>query len=219
MAVDFGQRFSELTKQAEAIIAARKQVRSSYFEGVQVDENEMVKWQVNARHLISLVCGRDSEHFLAFEANQKAIVTMDTNYTILLRQQAVFLAAKDDYEGGYFTRLRDLIQADVFANELEQADELFRKNHIVAAAVIAGTVLETTLRQLCKDHQLPAGSLDRMNADLAKAGVYNSVLQKRITALAAIRNSAAHGKPDEFTADGVSAMIRDVESFVATKPA
>jgi hypothetical protein len=55
-----------------------------------------------------------------------------------------------------------------------------------AAAVIAGTVLETALRQLC---------LDRMNADLAKAGVYNSLMQKRITALAAIRNRAAHGKP------------------------
>jgi hypothetical protein len=66
-----------------------------------------------------------------------------------------------------------------------------------AAAVIAGTVLETALRQLC---------LDRMNADLAKAGVYNSLMQKRITALAAIRNRAAHGKPNEFTRDDVSAM-------------
>ena len=54
-----------------------------------------------------------------------------------------------------------------------------------------------------------------MNADLAKAGVYNSLMQKRITALAAIRNSAAHGKPNEFTRDDVSAMIRDVERFVA----
>jgi hypothetical protein len=129
------------------------------------------------------------------------------------------LAAKDDYEGGYLTRLRDLLQAEVFESELEQAQELLRVKYKGAAAVIAGTVLETTLRQLCKDHQLEPGKLDKMNADLAKAGVYNSLNQKRILSLAAIRNSAAHGKNDDFTHDDVSAMIRDVESFVANKMA
>ena len=39
------------------------------------------------------------------------------------------------------------------------------------------------------------------------------------TALAAIRNSAAHGKPNEFTRDDISAMIRDVERFAANKGA
>lgn len=53
-----------------------------------------------------------------------------------------------------------------------------------------------------------------MNADLAKAGVYGKLLQKRITALANIRNSAAHGHPGEFSADDVRDMIRDVERFV-----
>jgi hypothetical protein len=137
--------------------------------------------------------------------------------TILLRQQAVFLAAKNDYEGGYLTRLRDLIQSEVFESELEQAQELFRAQYSLAAAVIAGTVLETILRQMCRDHGILPGKLDKMNADLAKAGVYNSLVQKRITALAAVRNSAAHGKPEEFSQDDVSAMIRDVERFVATK--
>jgi hypothetical protein len=56
-----------------------------------------------------------------------------------------------------------------------------------------------------------------MNADLAKAGAYNSLVQKRITALAAIRNSAAHGRPQDFTKDDVAAMITDVERFAATK--
>jgi hypothetical protein len=88
---------------------------------------------------------------------------------------------------------------------LEQATNSARSMKF-AAAVIAGTVLETTIRQLCKDHHQRLGSLGRMNADLAKAGVYNSLMQKRITALAALRNRAAHGKPNEFTRDDVSAM-------------
>jgi hypothetical protein len=38
-----------------------------------------------------------------------------------------------------------------------------------------------------------------MNAALAKAGKYNKLMQKRITALADIRNSAAHGNFNQFT--------------------
>jgi hypothetical protein len=81
--------------------------------------------------------------------------------------------------------------------------------------VIAGVVLETAIRRMCQDHGIDVGKLDKMNADLAKAGIYNSVVQKRIIALAAVRNSAAHGKREEFTKDDVSAMIRDVERFLA----
>ena len=54
-----------------------------------------------------------------------------------------------------------------------------------------------------------------MNADLAKAGQYNSLVQKRITALAAIRNSAAHGNSAEFDDRDVQSMIEEVEKLVA----
>ena len=57
--------------------------------------------------------------------------------------------------------------------------------------------------------------MDKMNADLAKKGVYNLLVQKRITTLAQIRNDAAHGKPDQFTEADVTSMISDVERFLA----
>jgi hypothetical protein len=49
---------------------------------------------------------------------------------------------------------------------------LQRTDYYVAAAVIAGTVLETALRDLCQRNQEGLGTLDRMNAELAKKGVY-----------------------------------------------
>ncbi len=55
-----------------------------------------------------------------------------------------------------------------------------------------------------------------MSAELAKTGAYNTIQQKRITALAGIRNSAAHGKAGEFTAADVRGMIDDVERFLAS---
>jgi hypothetical protein len=54
-----------------------------------------------------------------------------------------------------------------------------------------------------------------MNADLTKAGVYNGLVQKRITHLAAVRNSAAHGNQSEFKAYDVKAMIDEIEQFLA----
>ncbi len=55
-----------------------------------------------------------------------------------------------------------------------------------------------------------------MNADLAKQGVYNKLTQKRITALADIRNKAAHGEWDKFTKSDVEDMLRDVRQFMET---
>ena len=56
-----------------------------------------------------------------------------------------------------------------------------------------------------------------MNTDLAKAGVYNKLVQKQITALADIRNSAAHGRPEQFTKDDVASMIKEVQRILANR--
>lgn len=53
-----------------------------------------------------------------------------------------------------------------------------------------------------------------MNAELVKAGVYNRLTQKRITAIADLRNSAAHGKWDQFTQRDVEDAIRWIREFM-----
>jgi hypothetical protein len=138
-----------------------------------------------------------------------------TNFQELKDLKAVFLAAKEDYEGGYVTSIRTLIQAEVFSTELEQARELLTSQYLSAAAVVAGVVLETSLRQLCVDKVISVGKLDKMNADLAKADMYHRLVQKRITAIADIRNNAAHGHPELFTANDVEDMISYIEGFLA----
>jgi hypothetical protein len=101
----------------------------------------------------------------------------------------------------------EVVQSEVSDSELEQAEELLAAGYVTAAAVIAGVVLETGLRAMCSDAGLATDKLDKMNAGLAKAGVYNKLVQKQITTIADIRNSAAHGKTDQFTKDDVTNMI------------
>jgi len=212
----FDKRFADLVAQVDSIASAKTTSRNVMTgrPADYVDQNDLLNWQIKAKTLLLGVCGENSHHLESLK-NAVNIPGTNTNYDVLKRQRAIFLAAKDDFEGGYLNTVRNLVQAELFTSELEQAEELLKSGYATAAAVIAGVVLETTLRDLCSTHELEHGSLNKMNDDLAKAGAYNASQKKRITALAAIRNSAAHGKPEEFSGADVKGMIDDVERFLA----
>lgn len=211
----FKQRFDELEAQAIQVEASKKMYHDELFgSGENIDNYLLLNWKVKVKNLLSKVCGEESQHFQQFEKHENSGGFL-TNCPIFESLKAVFLAAKEDFEGGYLSSMKTLVQAEVFDSELEQADELFSNGYYIAAAVIAGVVLETALRELCDRNGILHGKLDKMNADLVKAGVYNRLNQKRITALADIRNSAAHGKPDGFTNQNVSDMIREVRQFLS----
>lgn len=210
------RRFEELSEQLKAVLKSKRAGSREYNSGsYYVDEEMLINWSLKAKNVILQACGESSLHIRAFEAAGRG--SLMTNYDTLIQRKAVFEAAKEDYEGGYCNSVRSLIQAEVFESELDQARQLFDAGYMTAAAVIAGTVLETTLRELCDRDGLPRGKLDKMNADLSKAGVYNLLVQKRITALADIRNNAAHGNSSSFASDDVRDMIQYIESFVGER--
>jgi hypothetical protein len=211
------KRFVELDEQLQAVQSSVVTLRNPYDgrDYEDLDSEVLLSWGVKVKSLFErLGVGASSQLQMFIDAEKK--LGLEFNGSRLKRMRAVFHATKEDFEGGYLISFRNLVQAEVFTNELEQAEELLKSGYATAAAVIAGVVLETTLRDLCTTHELEHGSLNKMNDDLAKAGAYNASQKKRITALAAIRNSAAHGKPEEFTAADVKGMIDDVERFLAT---
>lgn len=208
------KRFIELTDQLAAVEATKVYSNETYSRGYNVDSESYTNWKTKARHLLATACGQESIHFRDFVDREQGGF-YSSSHSTLLQVKAVFDAAKEDFDGGYLNSVRSMVQAEVFSTELDQANELMKGGYIVAAAVIAGVVLETTMRRLCEDADIEPGSLNKMNADLTKAGVYNLLVNKRITALADIRNNAAHGHPDKFTTDDVKDMIAKVETFVA----
>jgi hypothetical protein len=209
------ERFTNLIEEIDAIDLSKTKSSGDFGDGWKIDSNAFLAWRVKAKNIILQVCGEKSQHFIEFTQSERVAGLGDGYYSALKRTRAVFSAAKDDFEGGYLTSIKSLVQAEVFDSELEQAEELLASGYHLAAAVIAGVVLETGLRELCDRNTISQSKLDKMNADLAKKGVYNKLQQKRVTALADIRNSAAHGKPDEFTVEDVRAMIKEVGQFLA----
>ncbi len=211
----FKQRFIELEHQASQIEASKIMETSPMYGDTigYVDWNLLLSWKVKVKNFLSQICGEESQYFKQFEKSESSF--LGSNYIeTFLHLRTIFIAAKEDFEGGYFLSIVKLAQAEVFDSELEQAKALFDGGYYVAAAVIAGTVLETSLRHMCDENNIKHGNLNRMNEDLAKAGAYNLLIKKRVMVWADIRNSAAHGKPDNFKQEDVDTMIRDVNSFL-----
>lgn len=207
------KRFVELEEQAGRVASTHKTSHTEMFgRSDNVDADVFLEWRVKVKNLIVKVDGENSEHYKEFaKAEDSSWSGSLTKFNAL---KAVFLATKEDFDGVYLSSYKAIVQAEVFDTELEQAYELLKNGYYVAAAVIGGVVLETALRELCDRESIPHGKMDKMNADITKAGVYSKIVQKQITAFAGIRNSAAHGNPDQFTEDDVKNMIRDIEEFL-----
>jgi hypothetical protein len=176
-----------------------------------------VGFRTRAMNLVRRVCGDQSDHYqeLARLAQDKSSAT---NGYFLPHCIAIVEAAQHDFEKGLLFDLRAMIAAELLGDFIDQAVFLASEGYHVAAASLAGAVLEDTLRKLCQAHKLPVPAktkIDALNADLARAGVYDKLIQKRITALADIRNNADHGHFKKFTADDVDDMIKWVRRFAA----
>ena len=125
-----------------------------------------------------------------------------------------FKAAREEYAGGYSFNLRSLIGAEFSEDALEQAEELLESGYEVAACVVAGVALEITLKILCDKEEIEHSKLDKMNAELKKADIYNLSMQKQITTWAGRRNDAAHGDGDKNSKNDVKDMITGVRRFI-----
>jgi hypothetical protein len=225
-------RLNELTQRITALIENRHvshgyEARDEYqdFLGYDpqyvepvntVNQQEAIQWKMSCINILTQVFGSESHYVSEFKHSTHNI-NSDDNYEYVKNSLAILKAAKDDCENGYIFNTRALIEAEVFDDFLERANELKKKGYYQAAAVITGCVLEDGLRKLCDRNSVtlpPKATIEPINVELAKAGVYNKLIQKKVTALADLRNKAAHGEWNEFNEKDVEDMIRDVRRFM-----
>lgn len=198
------KRFEELITLGDSVVAT---------SGDQEQIPRAEQWGMSALTFLGRVFGKESEYYVRFISFAKSFHL----YQEGMRANAVLRAACDDVRGGYLFETRRVIQAEVFDDFLEQAEYFLSEGHYQVASVIAGAVLEDTLRKLCTKNSIdfpPKPKLDTMNAGLAKAGIYDVLMQKKVTWLADIRNKAAHGKWKDFTEQDSKDMVKAVRNFV-----
>ncbi|AIP33456.1 HEPN domain protein [Paraburkholderia xenovorans LB400] len=206
-------RLNELIELGKRVLATRRSPTPGFLTGDFVDVQLANQWLTSCLNLLSRVLGENSAHYQRIKEQFPEY----PKWANVDQAFGVLLAAKDDYESGSIFSVKTLIEAEVFDEFLGQAEHLLEAGYFQPAAVLAGSVLEDGLRKLCiaNDITLPdKAKLDWMNSELAKKGKYSKLMQKRITTIADLRNSAAHGKWDEFEKADVESMLRDVRDFM-----
>lgn len=134
-----------------------------------------------------------------------------------------------DLSNGYLENLSEIIHAETFADFLEMSQHLLDEGYKDAAAVIAGSSLESHMRKLSEkfgldieyesDSNIRTKKADRINAELSKLGAYSKLDQKNLTAWLDLRNKAAHGHYEEYTKEQVGNMISGIRDFLLRNPA
>ena len=208
------RRFSELRLKAEATLAAevvdhQDHNGKSYYK---IPAGTYKEWATNVLNLLERTFGESSVHYKHFAESYSSFRGSVSDVEASF---GIFKAAEEDYLGGYLFQIRTLAKAEVLSDALEQAKELLRLGYKDPACILARVALESVLKDLSAKHGVTEGKLDRMNAELTKAGAFNVVKQKLITAWADIGNKAAHGEWSAYSDADAKAMVSGVEALVA----
>jgi hypothetical protein len=177
-----------------------------------VESAAFEEWRTNALSLIESLCESGSVYRTNFEAKVETSHTSDVDKGI-----GILRALKNDIDRGYLTRYRTLVAAEVFDDFLEIAEYLLEGGYKDPAASLIGAVLEDGLRQMCRKNNIEVKKSDDiscLNKKLADKQIYNRITQKKIQAWKAIRDSADHGKFDEYKEQDIQDMLEGVKRFL-----
>ena len=185
------RRFRELAEKAERLAAARQPTDSDSFTIPAAPFYERV---TNVQNLLARAFGQESVHYQNFVRFANRFTCSEAEFA---NCRAVFVAAREDYEGGYLFNIRGAAKAKALADALAAAKELLAVGSKEPACVLAQVALQVTLKELADEHSIPHDRLEKMNAALGRAGVYNIAKQKQITAWAEIGTKAMQGHADD----------------------
>jgi hypothetical protein len=209
------EKFTKLVAEGRQILARAGWDGNDYHG--QVGDVDYVRFRTEALNLVRRACGEDSDHYAQLKRLAEEGTSAFNSYYFKDCFGALE-AADRDFKEGMLLDVRTIVSAEVLDDFLEQAEHLLVGGYHVPAASLAGAVLEDTLRTLSTKKGLPVPdktTIDGLNSSLAKAGAYDKLILKRITAIADIRNNADHGHFDKFSKDDVVDMMKWVRRFTA----
>lgn len=213
-------RVGQLIDQGKGVLATR---HSLHRYGECVDPGKIKGFRSAALSFIERVYGKDHTHYTEFSSVVDGYLPEDVEMGV-----SILESIKNELDGGWLFSIKSLITSEVFADFLEMSNYLLEQDYKDPAAVVAGSLLEGHLRQLCSSNGIAVESesqgikkprkADSLNSDLAKLNVYNKLDQKAVTMWLDLRNKAAHGHYDQYNKDQVSNMIQGITEFMARNP-
>ena len=209
-------RIKAMLEKADVLLKTYKAPPSNFigFEG-WVDTELFAEWRAQSLVVLRQSLGSEHQYTRAFEeGTEKSNMPSSVN-----RGKGILRAALDDLVNGYLFDIRLLIEAEVFTDFIEMAQYLIDQGYKDPAASLGGAVLEDGLRRIAASKGLlikKSDGIDTLNNSIAKAGVYNKLMQSKIDSWRQIRNSADHGKFNEYNRSDVQVLLAGVKDLLAT---
>lgn len=140
-------------------------------------------------------------------------------YSKIIQQVSILKATKELLRTKVY-QLQELLQADIFDNELSSAKELNKKGFYRAAGAICGVVLEEHFHNVLDKHNI---SISKKNPTIND---YNDLLKnnaiidvptfRHIQLLGDIRNLCDHKKDENPTKEQIEELIRGTDKIIKT---
>lgn len=178
-----------------------------------------------AESAIHKICNEDSPYRTRVKSilKQAGVESFKADLVV-----GIVRALKGELEDGYLNSFPELVRGELFKNFIDMAEHLLDEGFKDAAAVIAGSSLESHLRRLCIKHFIPVQrtangatihkKAEALNQELGKTA-YSLFDQKQITTWLHLRNDAAHGNYSNYSEDQVARLIEWVRDFIVKNPA
>ncbi len=138
---------------------------------------------------------------------------------LIMRQMDIIKSFKDVINSK-IRDVRQLIENDVFEDELASAKYLLLKGFNRSAGAICGVLLERHLKNMLASKNLSLSkkdpSINDLNAELYRNGVIDATQNKFLLFLGDIRNKCDHDKKSEPTKDEITDLISGTGKVINT---
>ncbi len=219
---DVRRRLEELIARCDGFLPPRPPAHEEEYRAPvrwSAPRSEMWRFLVSSLQTVLSACGRESRHYRELDRCREQFVAPNDPSLDLDSCRGVLEAARDDLQAGMLADLRQLVVAEAFGDLLESATHLLEEGHHIPAVAVAGAVLESGLRTLAKDRQVPwsgSSSITKINTELYKASVYDKVVFGEIEAWGKLRNLVDHGDfagPQDVETGQAKRMVEGVRDF------
>lgn len=162
-----------------------------------------------------------SDYMIGLQVTRGVEVKVDKKAAFPKFQQQYYIleSIKTRFESSLYD-IKQILQYDLFDDELDCASELYKKGFLRGAGAIAGVVIEKHLGQVCSNHNIRVSKKNPGIADFNDILKNNDVVDvatwRFIQHLADIRNLCDHNKDREPNKDEVEDLIAGVRKIIKT---
>ena len=130
--------------------------------------------------------------------------------------KSIFIAAKEDYEGGYLFNLDSLISGEILGNFVALAKVALKENNKDVAAVLAAAALEDALKKFASLNELDVNDkvMQEVVSALKAKGLVSGAQKSLLDTMPKLRDYAMHANWDKIKPEDVSSIIGFVEQFL-----